>query len=144
MVKTRRNSESSVPSSNIQNQSTLKLVLEASKFIMGGERRWNEAREFLLKDKIKIRRSRYVEINSNEFNRERVNYLVRKLERKFPYSVIEEIEEETFLVDLEEYDSGIASESIKLNEKMKKAKYEFQSSRSENIRKTSGQGSKGF
>jgi hypothetical protein len=44
-------------------------VLEASKFIMEGERRWNEAREFSLKDKIKIRRSRYVEINSHEFNR---------------------------------------------------------------------------
>jgi hypothetical protein len=144
MVQTRRNSESSVPSSIIQNQSTFKLVLEASKFIMGGERRWNEAREFLLKDKIKIRRTRYVKSNSNEFNRDRVDYLVGKLKKKFPYSVIEEIEEEAFLVDLEEYDSGIASESTRLDEEMKEAKCQFQSSRSENIRKTSGQGSKGF
>jgi hypothetical protein len=40
MGETRRNSESSVPSSNIQNQSnqsTLKLVLEVSKFLIGGK-----------------------------------------------------------------------------------------------------------
>jgi hypothetical protein len=61
-----------------------------------------------------MRRSRYVVINSNEFNRERTNYLVRKLERKFPYPVIEEIEEEQVVKDLKVLSLIIYSEKVKI------------------------------